>query len=178
MTARAMPGVRVKRKARAGCVVVALRGELDVCTAADVMRALTALAATGTRIVVDLAELAFLDCYSLGEILAVGVQARRAGGDLVLAGPQPVVLRLLVLCDIVSHRMVFASVGEAVTGAGNAPAALVMSGAAGGATASPPSSGIVSSALYRGGAAMSFASRLPGLITAASRRRHDRAGTP
>ena len=177
MTARAMPGVRVKKNARAGCVVVALRGELDVCTAADVVRALTEPAATGARIIVDLAELAFMDCYSLGEIMAVQAQARRAGGDLVLAGPQPVVLRLLVLCDMVSRRLVFAGVGEAVSGAGNAPAALVMSGAVGGATAPPASSGIVSSALYRGGAAMSYASRLPGLITAASHRRHDGAVT-
>jgi anti-sigma B factor antagonist len=176
MTARAMPGVRVKKNARAGCVVVALRGELDVCTAADVVRPLTALAATGARIIVDLAELAFMDCYSLGEIMAVQAQARRAGGDLVLAGPQPVVLRLLVLCDMVSRRLVFVGVGEAVSG-WNAPAALVMSGAAGGATASPAGSGIVSSALCRGGAAMSYASRLPGLITAASRRRHDGAVT-
>ena len=176
MTARAMPGVRVKKNARAGCVVVALRGELDVCTAADVVRALTALAATGARIIVDLAELAFMDCYSLGEIMAVRAQARRAGGDLVLAGPQPVVLRLLVLCDMVSRRLVFAGVGEAVSG-WNAPAALVMSVPAGGAAASPARSGIVSSALFRGGAAMSYASRLPWLITAASRRRHDGAVT-
>jgi anti-anti-sigma factor len=177
MTVSAMPGVRVKKNARAGCVVVALRGELDVCTAADVVRALTALAAAGARIIVDLEELAFMDCHSLGEIMAVREQARRAGGDLVLAGPQPVVLRLLVLCDMVSRWLVFASVDEAVTGAGNAPAALVMSGAAVRATASPAKSGIVSSALWRGGAAMSYASRLPRFITAAGRRRLDGAGT-
>jgi anti-anti-sigma factor len=177
MTARAMPGVDVAKSARAGCVVVALRGELDVCTAADSVRALTALAAAGARIIVDLAELAFMDCYSLGELMAVRAQARRAGGDLVLADPQPMVLRLLGLCDVVSHGLVFASVDAAVSGAGSSPAALVMSGAAGGAAASPARPGIVSSALYRGVAAMSYASRLPGLITAASRRRHDGAGT-
>ena len=60
MTARAMPGVIAEKSARAGCVVVALRGELDVCTAADGLSALTALAAAGARVVVDLAELAFM----------------------------------------------------------------------------------------------------------------------
>src|ERR1700736_2309971 len=113
-----MPGVGVEKSARAGWGVVALRGELDVCTAADGLSALTAPAAAGARVIVDLAELAFMDCYSLGEIMAVQAQARRAGGDLVLAGPQPVVLRLLVLCDMVSRRLVFAGVGEAVSGAG------------------------------------------------------------
>jgi anti-sigma B factor antagonist len=177
MTARAMSGVSVEKSARAGCVVIVLRGELDVCTAADGLSALTALAAAGAWIVVDLTELAFMDCYSLGELMAIRALARPAGGDLVLAGPQPVVLRLLVLCDVVSRRLVFASVDDAVSGAGSAPAGLVMSGAAGGAAASLDRSGIGSSALFRGGAAVRHARMLTGLITAASRKRLDGAGT-
>jgi anti-anti-sigma factor len=157
-------------------VVVALRGELDVCTAADGLSALTAPA--GTRVVVDLAELAFMDCYSLGVIMAVRARARRAGGDLVLAGPQQAVHRLLALCDMVSRGLVFTSVGEAVSGAGSAPAALVMSGAAAGAAASLARSGIVSSALFRGGAAMRHSRMLTGLLnTAASRKQHAGEGT-
>jgi anti-anti-sigma factor len=105
-------------------VVIALRGELDVCTAADGLRELTALAATRAWIIVDLAELAYLDCYCLSELTGLRAQVRRAGGDLMLAGPQPVVLRLLVLCDIVIHWSVFTSVGEAVSSAGGAPAAV------------------------------------------------------
>jgi anti-sigma B factor antagonist len=121
-----MPGVSAEKSARAGCVVVALHGELDVCTAADGLSALTAPAAAGAQIIVDLAELAFMDCYSLNEIMAAREQAQRAGGDLVLAGPQPIVLRLLALCDVVSRGLVFASVDEAASGAGSAPDALVM----------------------------------------------------
>jgi anti-sigma B factor antagonist len=176
LTARAMPGVGIEKSARAGCVVVALRGELDVCTAADGLSTLTPLAAAGVRIVVDLTELAFMDCYSLGKLMAVRARARRAGGDLVLAGPQPIVLRLLVLWDVVSRGLVFASVDEAVSGAGSAPAALVMSGAAGGAAALAKS-GIVSSVLFRGWAAMGHARMLTGLISAAGRKRHEGAGT-
>jgi len=104
-----MPGIRAEESARAGCVIIALRGELDVCTAADVVGALTVLAAAGARVIVDLAELAYMDCYSLNQLMAVRAQARRAGSDLVLVGPQPVVLRLLVLCDMVSRRLVFTS---------------------------------------------------------------------
>jgi anti-anti-sigma factor len=81
MTARAMPGVSAEKSARAGCVVVALRGELDVCTAADGLSALTAPA--GARVVVDLTGLAFMDCYSLNGIMTVRARARSAGGDLV-----------------------------------------------------------------------------------------------
>jgi anti-anti-sigma factor len=170
-----MPGVSVEKSARAGCVIVALRGDLDVCTAEDGLSALTAPA--GTRVVVDLAGLAFMDCYCLGKIMAVRAQARRTGGDLVLAGPQPTVLRLLVLCDAVSGGLVFTSVDEAVSGGWSAPAALLMSGAAGGAAASLAGSGIVSSALFRTGTAIRQVRVLTGLITAASRKRHDGAGT-
>jgi len=172
-----MPGVSSEKSARAGCVVVALRGELDACTAADGLSALTALAAAGARVVVDLAGVAFMDCYSLNQLMAVRAQALRAGGDLVLAGPQPIVLRLLVLCGVVSHGLVFTSVDEAVSGAGSAPAALVMSGASSGTAAPLAMSGMVSSALFRGGAAVSYARMLTGLITAAGRKRHDGAGT-
>jgi len=128
MTVNVMPEVSAEKSARAGCVVVALRGELDVCTAAGGLSALSAPAAAGARIVVDLTELAFVDCYSLGKLMAVRAQARRAGGDLVLAAPQPIVLRLLSLSDLASHELVFASVDEAVSGAGSAPAAPVMDG--------------------------------------------------
>jgi anti-anti-sigma factor len=172
-----MPGVGVEKSARAGWVVVALRGELDVCTAADGLSALAAPAGAGARIIVDLAELAFMDCYSLGEIRAVRARARRAGGDLVLVGPQPIVLRLLVLCDAVSDGLVFASVDEAVSGAGSALAAFVMSGAAGGAADSLAGSGIVSSALFRAGAVMGHARMLTGLIAAVGRKRPEGAGT-
>ena len=61
-----------------------------------------------------------MDCYSLSELMAVRAQARRAGGDLVLAGPQPAVLRLLIMRDIASHWLVFTSVDEAASGAGSA----------------------------------------------------------
>ena len=148
-----------------------------MCTAAGGLSALTAPAAAGARVIVDLAGLAFMDCYSLNEIMAARAQARRTGGDLVLAGPQPIVLRLLALCDVVSRGLVFTSVDEAVSGAGSAQAALVMPGAAGGGAASLARSGIASSALFRGGAAMRVARTLTGLITAADRKRHDGAGT-
>jgi anti-anti-sigma factor len=168
-----MPVVCVEESARAGCVVVALRGELDVCTAADGLSALTAPAAAGARIIVDLAELAYMDCYSLSGLLAVRAQVRRAGGDLALAAPQPMVLRLLVLRDMVSHRLVFTSVDEAASGAGSAAAAPVTPEAA----ASPTRSGIGSSALFRGETAVRRARLLTGLIAAASRKRRDGAGT-
>jgi anti-sigma B factor antagonist len=117
----AVVGADVKTSVRAGYVVVALRGELDICTAADGVRALTAAAASGSRIIVDLTDLAFMDCSALRELVSARMQAWRAGGDLLLAGPQPPVLRLLVLTDMLDLFQVFACVDEAVSGAASAP---------------------------------------------------------
>jgi anti-sigma B factor antagonist len=102
---------------RADYVVAALRGELDVCTAPDVVPMLMASASTGSGIVVDLAELAFMDCGSLRELVSARAKARLAGGDLLLASPRPMVLRLFFLSEMISHWPVFASVEEAVSGA-------------------------------------------------------------
>lgn len=124
MGASAVPGVHVTVDKCAGYVVVTLRGELDVSTAATSRRALRALAASasGARIIMDLAELTFMDCSSLRELASVRAQVRRAGGDLVLVGPQPIVLRLLSTNDMMRHAQVFASVPDAVSAAVSFPA--------------------------------------------------------
>jgi anti-sigma B factor antagonist len=139
-----VPGAYGKMSARDGYVILALRGELDVCTVTSVVPALVALAETGARIVVDLADLAFMDCRSLRELASARAQARRAGGDLLLAGPQPIVLRLLFLTDMINHWPGFASVDEAVGVARGAPPACLEPEVAVGAVASSAGSSIVS----------------------------------
>ena len=98
-------------------MVVTLRGQFDVTTAPDDVRTLMAPSVSGPQIVVDLADLAFMDCGSLRELVSARTRSRRAGGDLLLVGPQPIVLRLLFLTDAINHWPVFTSVDEAVSGA-------------------------------------------------------------
>ena len=109
-------GADVKMSLRDGYVVIALRGELDLSTAASVMPAFMAPAESGAGIIVDLADRAFVDCSSLRELASARAQARRAGGDLLLVGPQPIVLRLLLLTDMINHWQEFTSVDDAVSG--------------------------------------------------------------
>ena len=116
MRASAVAGADVKMSLRDGYVVIALRGELDLSTAASVMPAFMAPAESGAVIIVDLADLAFVDCSSLRELASARAQARRAGGDLLLVGPQPIVLRLLLLTDMINHWQEFTSVDDAVSG--------------------------------------------------------------
>jgi len=86
-------------------------------------RALSAAVAPGSRVIVDLEALAFMDCSGLSALMSAWKQARQAGGDLLLAAPQQLVLRLLSLTDLTELLPVFASVDQAANDGGR-PAAL------------------------------------------------------
>jgi anti-anti-sigma factor len=85
-------------------------------------RALSAAAAPGTRVIVDLEDLAFIDCSGLSAMVSAWKQAQQAGGDLRLAAPQQVVLRLLCLTDLTGLLPLFAGVDQAANGNWRSPA--------------------------------------------------------
>jgi anti-sigma B factor antagonist len=111
-----MPGVELTTSVRDGHAVVALRGDLDVTGAADAEAAVTARAARGQTLIIDMSALDFIDCSALGTLLRVHGLARRGGGDVVLAAPQPLVRRLLALTGNDEMFWVEASVDAAVAG--------------------------------------------------------------
>jgi anti-anti-sigma factor len=113
-----MPGVELKTSVCKGRVVVALRGDLDVTDADAAEAAITALVARGQSLVIDVSALDFIDCSALGALLRVRVRelARRGGGNVVLAAPQPHVLRLLALTGNDEVSWAQASVEAAVAG--------------------------------------------------------------
>jgi anti-anti-sigma factor len=96
-----------------GQVVVVLRGVLDMADAVSVAAALTAVAGRDREIVVDLAGLAFMDSSGVAALVHGRKQAHLAGGELLLAAPQPQVLRVLTLTRLIDVFRVCASVDEA-----------------------------------------------------------------
>ena len=102
----------------AGCAVLALSGELDISDAAELSAQLTAAMSGEPWVIVDLADLVFIDCSSLGVLVGARERARLAGGDVLLAGPRGVVTRLLVLTRLGREFSVFSSVGLAGFSAG------------------------------------------------------------
>jgi anti-sigma B factor antagonist len=98
-----------------GYVVVALRGEIDKTHAAWLARALSVTAVSGSRVIVDLEGLAFIDCSGLSAMVSAWKQARQAGGELRRAAPEQLVLRLLSLTDLTGLLPVFASVDQAAS---------------------------------------------------------------
>jgi anti-sigma B factor antagonist len=101
-----------------GHVVVALRGELDPADAASVRAALAEVAARAPEIIVDLTALEFIGACGVAALAHGRRQARRAGGDLVLAAPRRRVMRVLAITGPADAFCVYASVEEAAASAG------------------------------------------------------------
>jgi anti-anti-sigma factor len=96
-----------------GHVVVTLRGELDLVNAADVAAAIKTVSRRQPRIIVDLAGLKFIDASGVSALSRGRRNARHAGGNLLLAAPQPRVRRVLAII----WDDVYASVAEAAASA-------------------------------------------------------------
>jgi len=113
-----MPYIDVSSSRCPGYVVVALRGELDICQATLLARTLSAAATSGSPVIVDLGGLTFTDCSALGALVSARKRALQAGGDLLLAAPAQLVLHLLSLTGLIDWLPVFASVDQAANGDG------------------------------------------------------------
>jgi anti-sigma B factor antagonist len=96
-----------------GHVVVALRGELDMADAAEVAAALAAVAAREPQIIVDLADLEFIDSSGVAALARGRKHARHAGGELLLAAPRQLVLRVLTMTRLTDDFGVHATVEKA-----------------------------------------------------------------
>jgi anti-anti-sigma factor len=96
--------------------VVRMRGELDASVLHDYLSDIWwhALAVS----VVDLAELAFIDCACLGVLVRYCKQIRHQGGSFALAGPQPAVRTVLAATGLLTWFEVHDTVKEAVADAG------------------------------------------------------------
>ena len=80
---------------------IVLRGEMDIANAADVEKELLRVEATdATTIVLDLAELSFIDSTGIRLLLMADSRSRANGERLVLRRPPEGVLRVLRLAGV------------------------------------------------------------------------------
>jgi anti-anti-sigma factor len=80
-------------------VELRLVGELDLGTAGRLRQAFEQVPATAT-VVVDLAELDFIDSSGLHELVVALKRQRAAGGDVVLRSPSGPTLRVLEIVGL------------------------------------------------------------------------------
>jgi anti-sigma B factor antagonist len=101
MSALPLPPFEVLHARSSGAVRLALRGELDMYSAPLLERELGVIAeADPDGIVLDLAELTFMDVSGLRTILDAARNARRERRSFVIENPMPHIIRLLELTAI------------------------------------------------------------------------------
>jgi anti-sigma B factor antagonist len=84
-----------------GSATVRLAGELDVATAGALRSTLCRLDDQGVHsVVVDLAELGFIDSSGLSELVQALSRSRAAGGDVVLRRPTPATRKVLEIVGL------------------------------------------------------------------------------
>ena len=97
--------------------VAHVKGRLDLMSAPDVRARLTGIVTAGQdRVVVDLAEVPFIDSSGLGALISVLKSARQAGGDLRIASPDEQPLTVLKLTTLDRVLKPYTTVEEALTG--------------------------------------------------------------
>jgi anti-sigma B factor antagonist len=100
-SASSLPVTVTARPGRAGEVVVAIVGELDVSGAPKVREALlTALGEGAHRVTIDLSGLAFIDSTGLGVIVGAFKRARAQEVDFVLTKPSKSVIRVFEIAGL------------------------------------------------------------------------------
>jgi anti-anti-sigma factor len=94
--------------------LVALAGELDISTAAEVDRELTKVERQQPRtVVVDLRELTFIDSTGLRTIISADARCRRYGGRLVIVPGPPAVHRVFSI-SLLDQRLQFVDEPESL----------------------------------------------------------------
>ncbi|GIJ23558.1 STAS domain-containing protein [Micromonospora lutea] len=84
-----------------GCTVLEVRGELDMATSPQLREGLQRLVDAGDhQVVVDLAEVGFMDSSGLGALVVMFKALREVGGRLCLAAVQPAVQSVLTITSV------------------------------------------------------------------------------
>ena len=78
-------------------IELALQGELDFCSGAELAERLADAGRAGARIVVDLTALEFMDSAGMGVLHRAALRAGEESWTLDLTGPRPDVRRVLRL---------------------------------------------------------------------------------
>jgi anti-sigma B factor antagonist len=95
-------------------VVLAVCGDVDIATAPQLRDRLGQAVAAYPSVVVDLADVGFMDSTGLGVLVASSNRAKAAGRRLVVARPQTIVRNALRLVQVDSVIDVYETLDDAV----------------------------------------------------------------
>jgi anti-anti-sigma factor len=111
-------GFELTTESRDGAVVVTVAGEIDLSNHEQLRETLVGAAGSGGPVVVELSECDFIDSSGIRALL-LGHEAVTGNGDggggMLLAGPQPQVMRVLEMTGVNEAVPVHPSVDEALS---------------------------------------------------------------
>ena len=99
---------------RGDCMVITVRGDLDIVTSPQLDEFLSTVEATHTRIILDLAAVDFLDTSALAVIVGHWKKAEAAGGALGLAGARYRYTKTLWITGLADKLTLYETVDEGV----------------------------------------------------------------
>ena len=105
--------VRVEPREDKGAQV-AVAGTMDAHTFEKFQKAMTQLTEAGTLwLVIDLRRMSYVSSVGINFLINLRVQRRKSGGDVILVGPQPPVLKILKMLGLLEVLVVVATPEEA-----------------------------------------------------------------
>jgi anti-sigma B factor antagonist len=106
--------LRLSSERRGDCVIVTVGGELDIVTSRQLDEHLTSLRRKQRSIVLDLAEVDFMDTSSLAVIVGHWKRLQATGGVLALAGARYRHTKTLWITGLAERLPMYDTVDEAI----------------------------------------------------------------
>jgi anti-sigma B factor antagonist len=101
-------------QSRDDCMVITIRGDLDIVTSPQLDECLNAAESTHNRIILDLTGVDFLDTSALAVIVGHWKQAEAAGGTLALAGARYRYTKTLWITGLADKLTLYETADEGV----------------------------------------------------------------
>src|SRR5262245_33084587 len=97
-----------------GCVVVAAYGDIDLESAVGLDHAVHDALRASSHLILDLAQVNFIDSSGLGVLVPARRDARSLGGSVCLVQPPPVVQKILIGTQLQQSFTVFSTLDDAL----------------------------------------------------------------
>jgi anti-sigma B factor antagonist len=109
-------GTSLSAESRGDSMVVTVHGDLDIVTSPQLDECLTEVEESSNRIILDLADVSFLDTSALAVIVGHWKRAEASGGTLALAGARYRYTKTLWITGLADKLTLYETVDEGLAG--------------------------------------------------------------
>jgi anti-sigma B factor antagonist len=95
-------------------VIIAVAGEIDIATVAELRERLFELAEGNQSVIVDLSQVSFVDSIGLGALVGAAKRAAAHGGTLHVVGARPPVRQLFRVTGLDGQVLLARSLDEVI----------------------------------------------------------------